>query len=423
MTIRFTMRATAGVLGLAILGASALGQVLPSSQPINGKRPIPSPIRPPIGGIRPPLPPITHRPPTGLAPTPSPRIAVPLVGAATTTPLPTHMIHPKSPVVVHRPTTPPPTMPGKATPSVVVRSTSGAPAVTIPPTTSPIIPSSPATAPAPGPSVTAVRVVDPSRVTIINNGTIVASSTTINHTTVVRSTRNITNIDVIDPWLFPGGIIRPGVVIRPVVVLPPWFYPYNPFGVLYPGGVFINGGYPGTSVVGIPVATPVAVPVAVPVPAAAPVEAKRAPLPAMVPAGGAAPNAAPVRENVNAVVVQAFTTRFLRIQNETGEKLKICLQYRAKTDKGEWGWFPADPREQADQAMTYDVDAGKAADLVDGNWRVNARQVRVWAVSETGQKWFDYKGRDLLLVTEKNAQGDPEYLAAEMETFLFSFAR
>jgi hypothetical protein len=259
-------------------------------------------------------------------------------------------------------------------------------------------------------------------VTIVNNGTIIASTTVINNRPqVVRVTRNVTNINVIDPFLFQGGIIRRGVVIRPILVWPWWNDPFFPFGGL-PGNVFVNG------VVTQPIFTPVPVPVPVPVPAGVaqangPADPKRPALPAMVPAGGAPQVAeAPAADNANAVVVQAFTTRFLRIQNETDEKLKISLQYRARTDKGDWSWFPADPRE-GDQALTYEVDGGKAADLVDGQWRINGSQVRVWAVSATGQKWHDYKEKDLLLVAEKNAQGNPEYVANEMETFLFSFAR
>lgn len=421
MTIQFLARTVTGFLGLAVLGTVALGQIMPPNQtPGNRNRT----TTPPLGGIRQPVPfsAIPQRPPTGLAPTPAPRIIISPGRVGKTTP-PTHPIKPVPPIVAHPPTTSPPTISSKPMPPLIgVRPTIGVPSSATP--TTRVAPSSTAVIARATPTSSTAVIAGPG-VTLINNGTIIASSTVINtHPQSVRVTRNVTNINIIDPLLFPGGIIRPGIVIRPIVIWPWGFSPFFPFGVFFPGSVFVNGG----GLFGVPVAAqPFVTPVPVPVPAAAPAVAqrdvRRPPLPAMVPAGGDAPGAAPVPDKDNAVVVQAFTTRFIRIQNDTGEKMKVALQYRARTDKGEWGWFPADPREQGDQALTYELDTGKGADLVDGQWRINASLVRVWAVSATGQKWFDYKDKDLSLVTEKNAQGDPEYLAAEMETFLFNFAR
>jgi hypothetical protein len=148
-------------------------------------------------------------------------------------------------------------------------------------------------------------------------------------------------------------------------------------------------------------------------PALAPVAA--APPPATDPPAAEVP-AAPARPD------QAFACRYLRIQNDTGEKLKIFIQYRTRTDKDEWSWFPSAPAEGTDDVISYDFDPGMVADLTDNDWRLNASQVRVWAVSDSGQKWLDFKDADLVLVPEKNDKGEPLYMAPEMQTYLFSFA-
>src|SRR5579859_7311807 len=54
--------------------------------------------------------------------------------------------------------------------------------------------------------------------------------------------------------------------------------------------------------------------------------------------------------------------RFLRIKNDSGEKLTVFLQVRTRNDKGQWTWSPAEPGAKA-KAMSFEVEAGKTLDL------------------------------------------------------------
>jgi hypothetical protein len=119
---------------------------------------------------------------------------------------------------------------------------------------------------------------------------------------------------------------------------------------------------------------------------------------------------------------QGFRCRYIRIANHTGENLKVFLQYRTLTDENAWKWFPTSQLGKAGETLTFDIASGMIMDLMDQDWRINASQVRVWAVSETGKKWLDFQNADLVLVPERDAAGEPFYLAPEMQTYLFTFS-
>jgi hypothetical protein len=107
-------------------------------------------------------------------------------------------------------------------------------------------------------------------------------------------------------------------------------------------------------------------------------------------------------------------TRFLRIYNATDGKLKVWVQYETKTDAGDWVWSPAAPGDPS-QALSLEVNPGETVDLQDGDWRLNARRVRIWARSDTGE-WNRFRETDLWLVPEE----DHLYDAPEVQTFLFT---
>jgi hypothetical protein len=111
-------------------------------------------------------------------------------------------------------------------------------------------------------------------------------------------------------------------------------------------------------------------------------------------------------------------TRYLRVFNASPQKITVWVQFEAKTDDGQWQWVPAEPGN-ADQVISFEVDANQAVDLQQGDWRVNARRVRIWARSAAGE-WNRFRDADLWLVPEVNPDGEHGYDAAEVQTFNFT---
>jgi hypothetical protein len=107
--------------------------------------------------------------------------------------------------------------------------------------------------------------------------------------------------------------------------------------------------------------------------------------------------------------------RYLTVYNTTGEPVTVYLQCRIVNRQGDWTWFPAQPGDQR-KALTYQLEPGKAGKLkLDGNL-LAASKVRLWAVSQSGSRWEDFREQDLWLVPEKAANGEHYYLAGEVGT-------
>jgi hypothetical protein len=108
-----------------------------------------------------------------------------------------------------------------------------------------------------------------------------------------------------------------------------------------------------------------------------------------------------------------YDRRYLRVVNATGEPLLVCLQYHTVTKDGSWKWFP----EKEGDAVAYILDANQSSDLQHDDWPVSADKVRLWARSKSGEEFNDFKTAVLPLIDE----ADGVYLAAEGETFTFTF--
>ena len=107
--------------------------------------------------------------------------------------------------------------------------------------------------------------------------------------------------------------------------------------------------------------------------------------------------------------------RFLRIKNDSGEKLTVFLQVRTRNDRGEWVWSPEAPGSKA-KVMTFDLEAGKTLDLTG---KVSASRVRLWARSDS-TSFMDYANQDLWLVPETTSNGEHRYQASQMQTYTFT---
>jgi hypothetical protein len=111
------------------------------------------------------------------------------------------------------------------------------------------------------------------------------------------------------------------------------------------------------------------------------------------------------------------TRRYLRVKNDTGEKLTLFVQYRTVTRSGAWKWFPADPGSEG--AVSFELKVGEEANLVHDGWSINASCVRLWAVTASGVEMNEYRAEDFWLVEEYN--DERAYYADEMETLTFTF--
>jgi hypothetical protein len=115
-------------------------------------------------------------------------------------------------------------------------------------------------------------------------------------------------------------------------------------------------------------------------------------------------------------------SRYLRVLNETGDKLTVYVQYRTATDDGDWVWRPGTPG--SDDAVAFVFEPGEIASLVldEQGTTINGTRVRIWAVSQSGKEYFEHKDEDLWLVPETNAENEHLYYAADMQPFTMAFA-
>ena len=110
-----------------------------------------------------------------------------------------------------------------------------------------------------------------------------------------------------------------------------------------------------------------------------------------------------------------FDTRYLRVGNDSKEKVTVSLQYKTDTADGP-KWFPADPAADPNQAVQITLAPGEVADIKEGDWRLNASNVRIWAKSDT-QEWNMFKDKDLPLVPETDDKGANTYAANDLQVF------
>jgi hypothetical protein len=109
--------------------------------------------------------------------------------------------------------------------------------------------------------------------------------------------------------------------------------------------------------------------------------------------------------------------RLLQVKNSTGEKVRLWVQYRTLNSDGSWSWYPSAPG--GDDAVAFELEPGEETYLNDDDWTLKAARVRIWAESDSGNEWLDYKDDDLWLV-EEQPDGYRYYYADDMETFTFT---
>jgi hypothetical protein len=111
--------------------------------------------------------------------------------------------------------------------------------------------------------------------------------------------------------------------------------------------------------------------------------------------------------------------RFIRVKNDTKEKVRFFALFHALTPDGKAEWVPAEPADPA-TLYTVEVEPGKALELTDDDGRpISADRVRIWAASRS-RRWLDNKDADLWLVPETDGAGNHRYEAPQKETHTFT---
>ncbi len=109
----------------------------------------------------------------------------------------------------------------------------------------------------------------------------------------------------------------------------------------------------------------------------------------------------------------SFSERNLRVTNDSGQDLKVDVQWYTKRDN-KWKWLPGTPGK-SNKTASYTLAAGETLNLDDPThepFMLQAQEVRVWAKSTSGKSttWNYWKTRDLEL-----SAGN--YMATEMDVF------
>src|SRR5262249_22095612 len=102
--------------------------------------------------------------------------------------------------------------------------------------------------------------------------------------------------------------------------------------------------------------------------------------------------------------VTTQTQRYLKVRNQTGQRLTVYVQFRAPTDQGQEAWYPAAPGASAGP-LKFELEAGAGGGrgggggLGYGAAPIRPGRARLWAESASGQ-WLKYKDQDVVLVPQ-----------------------
>jgi hypothetical protein len=99
------------------------------------------------------------------------------------------------------------------------------------------------------------------------------------------------------------------------------------------------------------------------------------------------------------------TTRYVRLGNATAQPVTVNVRYLVEDDANRTYWLPSRPDDPNGDWATFELQPGETADVMDGDWQVNAREVCIWARSDTSE-WDQFRDRSLNLVPEQQYQSD-----------------
>lgn len=102
----------------------------------------------------------------------------------------------------------------------------------------------------------------------------------------------------------------------------------------------------------------------------------------------------------------------IRVINETTEPVKVWMTYEYFDKNGKWVWHPAVANEY------WTIKPGESTKLLDNDWMVKARRIRIWGVgANTGGSFTTHKDKELVVAPNDG------YLATTPMTFNYTFQK
>jgi tetratricopeptide (TPR) repeat protein len=117
------------------------------------------------------------------------------------------------------------------------------------------------------------------------------------------------------------------------------------------------------------------------------------------------------REPAYKEVLTLHKVRIVRVENRTGQKLRVQLRYEGLAEDGRWVWAPGK------DALTWELAEGETVVLVYDGRPVMARRMRIWADnSETNMAWLKVKDTDTWTAPVRGYRG-----GAKPDVFTYTF--
>jgi len=117
------------------------------------------------------------------------------------------------------------------------------------------------------------------------------------------------------------------------------------------------------------------------------------------------------REPAYKELLKLHKVRIVRVENRTGQKLRVQLRYEGLAEDGRWVWVPGK------DSLTWELAAGETAVLEHDGRPVMARRMRIWAENpETNSAWLQVKDTDTWTAPVRGYRG-----GARPDLFTFTF--
>lgn len=110
--------------------------------------------------------------------------------------------------------------------------------------------------------------------------------------------------------------------------------------------------------------------------------------------------------------------RYLRLHNDTDEKITVYLRHHTEDVTGQWDWVPEAPGPTATKWLAFEMQPNEVLEPKLGEMFIAANRIRLYAESAT-KSWLNYKDQDYWLVPETTTSGEHLYYAPSRQTYQF----
>lgn len=100
--------------------------------------------------------------------------------------------------------------------------------------------------------------------------------------------------------------------------------------------------------------------------------------------------------------------RYLRLHNDTDQKITVFLRFHTQDVTGQWDWIPEAPGPTATKWLSFEMQPNEILHPKYGEMPIAANRIRLYAESAT-KSWLNYKDQDYWLVPETTTSGEHLY--------------